>query len=214
MWCNNSGVASVAIRALAHAAEVLTDRREQEEVLQIFDKINKETGWRIGFVYKELKERWGWNEEPSPQQFAQTHTAAKQAAERERQMQEQQQAQAAQQNMQQLQQGFDFSQGQVPQQVQRHNSMQQIPPPQQMQPIQQAQQAPQQQQPTPQKPQRPPAGIPNPMYAKADFSLPSHPYQNHYVPAATAGYNVNPQGGWDVLSILSCSGEGSWWTSV
>ncbi|KAJ9632357.1 hypothetical protein H2203_000762 [Taxawa tesnikishii (nom. ined.)] len=56
------GVASVAIRSLAHAAECLTDRREQEEVLSIFEKINKETGWRIGFVFKELKEKWGWHD--------------------------------------------------------------------------------------------------------------------------------------------------------
>ncbi|KXL49254.1 hypothetical protein M433DRAFT_62435 [Acidomyces richmondensis BFW] len=75
------GVASVAIRSLAHAAEVLTDRREQEEVLQIFERINKETGWRIGFVYKELKEKWRWNEEPSAHQLAQTHTAARQQKE-------------------------------------------------------------------------------------------------------------------------------------
>ncbi|KAK4934024.1 hypothetical protein LTR66_015766, partial [Elasticomyces elasticus] len=42
-------------------------------------------------------------------------------------------------------------------------------------------------QPQPAVPARPkvPAGIPNPMYATADFSLPQHPYQNVYVaPAA------------------------------
>lgn len=186
-------MASVAIRSLHHAAEVLTDRREQEEVLQIFDKINKETGWRIGFVYKELKERWGWNEEPSPQQFAQTHTGAKQAQETQRQLQEQ--AQAAQQNMQQLQQGFDFAQQQQsnsmpPNMQQMPNQAPQQPPPQTMQPTPQ-----QQQTNTPMK--RPPAGIPNPMYAKADFSLPQHPYQNFYVPAAAAagGFAGNAQGG-------------------
>jgi hypothetical protein len=47
-----SGVASIAIRSLAHAGEVITDRTQQEEVIRIFEKINKETGWRIGFVYK------------------------------------------------------------------------------------------------------------------------------------------------------------------
>ena len=62
-----SGVASIAIRSLAHAGEVITDRNQQEEVIRIFEKINKETGWRIGFVYKELKEKWGWAEEPSPE---------------------------------------------------------------------------------------------------------------------------------------------------
>lgn len=57
------GVASVALRSLAIAAECLTSRREQEEVLQIFDKIRQETGWRVGFVNTELKEKWGWNNE-------------------------------------------------------------------------------------------------------------------------------------------------------
>ncbi|KAI0587545.1 C6 zinc finger domain containing protein [Pyrenophora tritici-repentis] len=52
------GVASVALRSLAIAAEPLTDRREQEEVLQIFDKIRQETGWRVGFVNTELKQKW------------------------------------------------------------------------------------------------------------------------------------------------------------
>ncbi|KAF8241606.1 hypothetical protein K440DRAFT_641795 [Wilcoxina mikolae CBS 423.85] len=54
------GVASVALRSLATAAECLTDRREQEEVLDIFTKIRKETGWRVNFVLKELRESWGW----------------------------------------------------------------------------------------------------------------------------------------------------------
>lgn len=55
------GVASVAIRSLAIAGECLTSRREQEEVLTIFEKIRKETGWRVAFLFKELKEKWGWN---------------------------------------------------------------------------------------------------------------------------------------------------------
>jgi hypothetical protein len=100
----NSGVASIAIRSLAHAGEVLTDRRQQEEVFQIFEKINKETGWRIGFVYKELKEKWGWAEEPSPEQMAQTHAAAQQARERQEQEQQQQQQQLQQAQMAQHQQ--------------------------------------------------------------------------------------------------------------
>ena len=63
----SSGVASVALRSLHHAAECLTSRREQEEVLQIFTKINKETGWRIAFVFDELKKHWGWApDEPPP----------------------------------------------------------------------------------------------------------------------------------------------------
>ncbi|KAI9862079.1 MAG: hypothetical protein M1813_004853 [Trichoglossum hirsutum] len=62
------GVASVALRSLAIAAECLIDRREQEEVLQIFEKISKETGWRIGFIHKELKQKWGWIDEEALRQ--------------------------------------------------------------------------------------------------------------------------------------------------
>ncbi|KAI9745643.1 MAG: hypothetical protein M1818_001177 [Claussenomyces sp. TS43310] len=62
------GVASVALRSMAIAAEVLVDRREQEEVLQILEKISKETGWRIGFLYNELKKSWGWIRDEAGQQ--------------------------------------------------------------------------------------------------------------------------------------------------
>jgi hypothetical protein len=62
------GVASVALRSLAIAAECLVVRREQEEVLNIFEKIRKETGWRVGFLNKELKAKWGWQHEDAPQQ--------------------------------------------------------------------------------------------------------------------------------------------------
>jgi hypothetical protein len=62
------GVASVALRSLAIAAECLIERREQEEVLEIFDKIRKETGWKVGFLHKELKEKWGWQHEDAVQQ--------------------------------------------------------------------------------------------------------------------------------------------------
>jgi len=55
------GVASASIRCLAVAGENLTSRREQEEVLQIFDRIKKETGWRVTFIHDDLKEKWGWN---------------------------------------------------------------------------------------------------------------------------------------------------------
>ena len=50
----------MAIRALAIAGECITSRREQDEILRIFDKIHQETGWRIAFVIKELKKTWGW----------------------------------------------------------------------------------------------------------------------------------------------------------
>ena len=54
------GVASASIRCLAVAGDNLTVRREQDEVLEIFTRINKETGWRIQFIIDELKEKWGW----------------------------------------------------------------------------------------------------------------------------------------------------------
>lgn len=67
------GVASVALRSLAIAAECLTERNAQEEVLQIIAKIRQETGWRVGFINDELQAKWGWNAHgqqapPPPQQ--------------------------------------------------------------------------------------------------------------------------------------------------
>ena len=56
-----SGVASASIRCLAIAADFLTVRREQEEVLEFFDRIKKETGWRVTALSDDLKEKWGWN---------------------------------------------------------------------------------------------------------------------------------------------------------
>ena len=55
------GVASASIRCLAIAGEVLTLRPEQDEVIRMFDRIKKETGWRVDFIWDDLKEKWGWN---------------------------------------------------------------------------------------------------------------------------------------------------------
>lgn len=55
------GVASASIRCLAVAGEYLSLRREQEEVLDIFERVKSETGWRVAFINDELKEKWGWN---------------------------------------------------------------------------------------------------------------------------------------------------------
>lgn len=63
------GVASVAIRSLAIAGECLVDRREQEEVLEIFEKIRKETGWNVKFLNTELRKHWGWQDEVGQQQL-------------------------------------------------------------------------------------------------------------------------------------------------
>lgn len=57
------GVASVCLRSMAIAAEALVLREEQEEVMRIFQRIRKETGWNIEFLKTELPEKWGWNAE-------------------------------------------------------------------------------------------------------------------------------------------------------
>ncbi|KAK0627301.1 hypothetical protein B0T14DRAFT_563117 [Immersiella caudata] len=57
---NDPAIASGALRSLAVAGAVLTDRREQMEVLEIMEKRSKETGWRLGRVVAELKTKWGW----------------------------------------------------------------------------------------------------------------------------------------------------------
>lgn len=62
----DKGVASVAIRSLATSSSVLTDRQEQTEVLDILDKISKETGWRLGRIFAQLKADWGWEAQGMP----------------------------------------------------------------------------------------------------------------------------------------------------
>lgn len=59
------GVASVAIRSLAIAGSVLTEPREQYEVLDILKSIHHRTGWNLKRVESELKRAWGW-EPPEP----------------------------------------------------------------------------------------------------------------------------------------------------
>ena len=153
------GVASVAIRSLAHAAECLTDRREQEEVLEIFRKINRETGWRIAFVFKELKDKWGWQEETPQQQQMQQQV-------------QQQQAQAlAPVDAMSQQQSVLQSAAPMQNYPQYPATMQSVAPPPAPATVQQ---------PAPAR-QRMPSGIMNPINANADFTMPSHPYQNVYV---------------------------------
>lgn len=120
------GVASVALRSLAIAAECLVIRREQEEVLEIFEKIRAETGWKVGFLHNELKTKWGWQQEEQIQQqmAAQQHSLAQ----------------------------FFPNPSQVP-----PVSLPSAPPPSM------------------------PSRIQNPL-ERADFSLPNHPYQQHYQP--------------------------------
>ena len=42
-------------------------------MIQILDKITKETGWRVAFLHKELPEKWGWNNSETFQQHQQQH---------------------------------------------------------------------------------------------------------------------------------------------
>ncbi|KAH9882117.1 hypothetical protein J1614_001289 [Plenodomus biglobosus] len=146
------GVASVALRSLAIAGECLTDRREQEEVLQIFDKIRQETGWRVGFVNTELKQKWGWD------------TPQGQEQQQQQQQRQQQQSQDQQQQLNgRMQDNSMVFQQQTPMVVPQQMAQVTMPP---AQPVA----------------IRRPTGFGNPLLV-ADFSMPQHPYQTHYVPA-------------------------------
>jgi len=119
----------------------------------VVERISKETGWRVDFIPKDLKEAWGWNTSPQSQ-----HS----------------------QQMQQTPTPMHSYQHQTPTQNQV------MVPHQQQQP---ANLAP----PQPQQP-RPDLSGPkvNPMYRTADFSLPVHPYQQHWVaPAGPPSANPN-----------------------
>lgn len=70
MFCR--GVASVSLRCLAIAAECLTERRSQEEVLITLEKIIKETGWRAEQIRGELAEIWSWTPPQSDRPLATT----------------------------------------------------------------------------------------------------------------------------------------------
>jgi hypothetical protein len=60
------GIASIAIRSSAIAAECLTERAEQDEILEMLRSFKEQTGWRIDFLQKELKRKWGRLAEASP----------------------------------------------------------------------------------------------------------------------------------------------------
>ena len=64
----DSGVATIAIRCIAIAAECLTDYKQQCEILTTLARIKKETGWRIDFLKPELRKKWGWPEGFDPDQ--------------------------------------------------------------------------------------------------------------------------------------------------
>ncbi|KAF2275557.1 uncharacterized protein EI97DRAFT_64083 [Westerdykella ornata] len=226
------GVASVALRSLAIAAECLDNRREQEEVLQIFDKIRQETGWRVGFLNEELKEKWGWN---NPSQQQPLHH--QQQAQHQQQPQQHQQPHHSRtvsghihnndtlpyprQHYSPAQQQHQSPQPPPPQHPQHHQQLHQQhqhqpqtqpllptpspshhqsptqhhPNPTQQHHTNHAQHQHQQHQhqqhqhqqhhqhhpPHQPQPRRPPQGILNPLLSSADFTMPQHPYQPHYV---------------------------------
>jgi len=72
---NDRAIASGALRCLAIAGAVLTERPEQEEVLALLEKTSKETGWRLGRVVGELKESWGWEKTSAPRGSISTGSA-------------------------------------------------------------------------------------------------------------------------------------------
>lgn len=41
-------------------AEILTDLPEQQEVIGILERIDRETGWRLAGIVQGLKKIWGW----------------------------------------------------------------------------------------------------------------------------------------------------------
>lgn len=135
----------MALRSLAIAAECLVNRREQEEVLHLLDKIRKETGWRVGFMHTELKEAWGWNAEEAfepPQQQPPPQPPPMGAPS------------SGVVHQQSTMQDFQYPAASMP------------PAPPAPPPVK----------------QMPRSGIVNPILRTADFSAPTHPYQNHYVP--------------------------------
>ena len=165
------GVASASIRCLAIAGECLVDRREQEEVLDMFRRIKQEAGWRVDFLIDELKARWGWNVNKSPlQQFPPDQQAPQHSHHTSLN------GGSINGMSSNVSSPTGQNHGNTNNNSNNNNNVgtafftpQGVPtmPPVPAQP-----------------PQRPkfPSGIVNPMYATADFSKPQHPYQTHYVP--------------------------------
>ena len=57
---SDRGVASVSIRCIAIVAEVLSDPREQAEVVATLERMDRETGWKLARILANLKRAWGW----------------------------------------------------------------------------------------------------------------------------------------------------------
>lgn len=173
---DDRGVASVSIRSLAIVAEVLTDRAEQNEVITTLEKIDRETGWKLGAVVKNLKRVWGWGEKaggmglaahflsgPGPQATTTAMTTTMQQRHKE--------------------------------QSHKHHPQTSTPPgpPAQLMPGLAAAQT---HGPAPAQGPKSPVAAPRPIRVSgnplncADFSLPNHPYQNWYEPPSRSNiYN-------------------------
>lgn len=65
------GVASVSIRSLVIVSEVLTNYAEQQEVVSILERIDRETGWKLAGAIMGLKKNWGWEKMTQPSLSAQ-----------------------------------------------------------------------------------------------------------------------------------------------
>ena len=154
----HSGVASIAIRTLAIAADCLTEFKQQTEILTILEKIRKETGWRIDFIGPELKQKWGWTDEYvySQQRRASTSSAFSGMMQSPPAYHYSYQTPATSLNSSPLMSHRENTPGTT------------LPPVVATAP--------------PAAMPKFPSGIVNPMFRNADFSAPQHPYQNEYVP--------------------------------
>jgi hypothetical protein len=70
------GVASVSIRSLVIVSEVLTDYAEQQEVVSILERVDRETGWKLTGVLAGLKKSWSWEKMDQPSLKAQLLSSA------------------------------------------------------------------------------------------------------------------------------------------
>lgn len=169
-----SGVASIAIRTLAIAAECLTEFRQQTEILTILEKIKRETGWRIDFISPELKQKWGWTDEYIYAQerrasVSSTFSGMMQSAphyDNSFQQQRYQQSAASSQTSSPPPPSTSSGHNQSMTGMTLPSVVTSAPAPAAMPKI--------------------PSGIVNPMFRNADFNAPTHPYQNVYVPPIIA----------------------------
>ncbi|KAI7976744.1 hypothetical protein EIK77_009975 [Talaromyces pinophilus] len=149
------GVATTSIRCLAIAAECLVTREAQEEVLQIIEKIIKETGWRIAFLKPELQAKWGWNT-PAPNTTPDTNNIT---------------TTTTTTSTNTAPTALSMDNGTLPTPNPATTIPTTAPSPSPTSAASAAAAA----------RSRFPSGVINPLMATADFSMANHPYQDHYV---------------------------------